>query len=128
MPNEEDYEPGPDDGIHDPGDYKPAYTSGAAGRVVVGEVAILRAEVQALRHQVAACEADNTALRRALLYARAVIRSYEANIQARPELVDAGFCQGVIYRHAIQDIRALAGDSPDESSGPQESRTSEADH
>jgi hypothetical protein len=126
MANEEDYEPGPDDGIHDPGDYKPAYTSGAAGRVVVGEVAILRAEVQALRHQVAACEADNTRLREVL---------QAIQVKAAFAQIGASLLVGVLDKQEERLAQlvecigaALAGDSPDESSGPQESRTPQADH
>lgn len=72
----------------------------------------------ALRRQVAALRDHNTRLRRALQYAQAVIRSYEADIQQRPDLVAAGFCQGVIYRTAVAEIQNIANESLDESSAP----------
>lgn len=58
--------------------------------------------------------------RRALAHAKNIIRNYEHDIATRaggnyadriPDLVELGFCQGTVYRHALADLNRLeAGD------------------
>ena len=45
----------------------------------------------------------------ALAYAISIIESYEMDIRGRPELIEQGFCQGVVYRDAIQRIHEILG-------------------
>ena len=44
----------------------------------------------------------------AVSFAMAIIESYQLDIEARPDLMSEGFCQGEVYREAIHSIRSMA--------------------
>jgi len=50
---------------------------------------------------------QNKNLKQALSYAIAIINCYETDIKScqKPDLVMRGFCQGALYKSAIEDIK-----------------------
>lgn len=91
------------------------------------EIERLMTERDEARAALTASQAREAGLRNALGYAISIIESYQLDIQDSQKLVGVdlaalGFCQGTIYREAIDDIREIqenAGiDAPKEAVRP----------